>query len=108
MGFAIAYQLQRGNDLTSPLHNLIQRISAFFSQLFSKGAGRSGPKVAYKNPNLKKQKAGRAARFGSRTAGPEDLSHQERLDAILDKIKKSGYDSLSPSEKEFLFNASKK
>ncbi len=107
MGFVIAYQLQRGNDLTGPINKLIQSISSFFKNLFSI-ENRRGPKVAYKNPNLKKQKAGRAGRFGNRSADPEDLSHQEKLDAILDKIKKSGYDSLSPSEKEFLFNASKK
>jgi hypothetical protein len=33
---------------------------------------------------------------------------QERLDEILAKIKASGYDSLSPEEKEFLYETSKK
>lgn len=32
---------------------------------------------------------------------------EERLDAILDKISKSGYGSLSQEERDFLFNASK-
>ena len=32
---------------------------------------------------------------------------QEKIDAILDKIAKSGYDSLTKSEKEFLFDQSK-
>jgi hypothetical protein len=32
----------------------------------------------------------------------------ERIDLILDKIKKSGYDSLSNDEKKSLFDASKK
>ena len=32
---------------------------------------------------------------------------QEQIDIILDKISKSGYESLSKSEKEFLFKASK-
>jgi hypothetical protein len=32
---------------------------------------------------------------------------QEKTDAILDKIAKSGYESLSTAEKEFLFNQSK-
>ena len=32
---------------------------------------------------------------------------QEKTDAILDKIAKSGYESLSKTEKEFLFNQSK-
>ena len=30
---------------------------------------------------------------------------QQQIDEILDKISKSGYDSLSSSEKEFLFKA---
>ena len=30
-------------------------------------------------------------------------SDQDRVDAILDKISRSGYDSLSKAEKDFLF-----
>jgi hypothetical protein len=37
----------------------------------------------------------------------EKVSRQEDIDAILDKIKRSGYDSLSKKEKEILFRASK-
>ena len=33
---------------------------------------------------------------------------QEEIDRILDKIRKSGYDSLSKSEKQKLFDSSKK
>ena len=32
---------------------------------------------------------------------------QQQIDDILDKISKSGYDSLSVDEKEFLFKAGK-
>ncbi len=37
----------------------------------------------------------------------EKASKQEQIDAILDKIKRSGYDSLSKNEKEILFKSSK-
>ena len=37
----------------------------------------------------------------------EDIS-QERIDEILDKISKSGYQNLSEDEKRILFDASKK
>ena len=37
-----------------------------------------------------------------------NVPRQQKLDAILDKISNSGYDSLSANEKEFLFNISKK
>ena len=33
--------------------------------------------------------------------------YQEEIDAILDKIRKSGYDSLTKEEKQKLFEASK-
>ncbi len=33
--------------------------------------------------------------------------HQRKIDAILDKISKSGYESLSKTEKDFLFKAGK-
>jgi len=35
------------------------------------------------------------------------FSHQKKIDAILDKISKSGYESLSKAEKDFLFKAGK-
>jgi hypothetical protein len=37
-----------------------------------------------------------------------DFTDQDTIDNILDKISKSGYDSLSKTEKEQLFKASKK
>jgi hypothetical protein len=39
---------------------------------------------------------------------PPSIGDQERLDAILEKIKKSGMDSLSPDEKQFLDDASQR
>jgi hypothetical protein len=38
----------------------------------------------------------------------KDLPFQEKLDAILDKIKLTGYESLSQEEKNFLYEASQK
>jgi hypothetical protein len=35
------------------------------------------------------------------------VEKQKKIDRILDKISKSGYESLSKEEKDFLFNASK-
>ncbi len=103
-GWLFVRQLREGNDWGAPVNNLIDRIVNFFRGLFS-GQQRTrsrGPRVVYRNPVKK-----RAARKSDTKASPEELSHQERLDAILDKIKKSGYESLSSEEKEFLFNASK-
>ena len=38
----------------------------------------------------------------------QKVTHQKRIDDILDKIKRSGYESLSKEEKEYLFRDSKK
>ena len=35
-------------------------------------------------------------------------NHQKQIDLILDKISKSGYESLTKEEKDFLFRAGKK
>lgn len=111
-GWFFVFQLRNGNDLSRPVNNIIDSISNFFKSLFS-GETRRKPKVAYRNPNRKEQvKARRQRSSSSRGQAASDSGkqegHQEKLDAILDKIKQSGYDSLSAEEKEFLFNASKK
>jgi hypothetical protein len=38
----------------------------------------------------------------------EKKAKQERIDEILDKISKSGYESLSREEKDYLFNQGQK
>lgn len=104
-GWVYVKQLRQGTDLAVPVNQFFDAVSNFFGNLF-KGQQR-GPKVVYKNPNHQAEKQKRERRQ-NRPNSHSDLSHQEQVDAILDKIKKSGYDSLSPEEKEFLFNASKK
>lgn len=105
-GFLFVRQLQNGTDLARPVNGFLDSISAFFNSLFSGNSSRRGPKVAYKNPNIKRRPRSGNSRGNARSDADQD--YQERLDAILDKIKKSGYGSLSEEEKEFLFNASKK
>jgi membrane associated rhomboid family serine protease len=107
MGFLIAQQLQNGNDWTSPVNRIWDSITGFFENMFSE---KQRPKSTYRNPDMKKQTVGggRPTRTASRRSATADdeLSYQEQLDAILDKIKLTGYDSLTAAEKEFLFNAS--
>ncbi len=104
-GWIFVWQLREGNDWSAPISNLIDRIRSFFQGLGNFGNRAKGPKMVYKNPN--KSRATKSRRPQNGTDQPVDLSHQERVDAILDKIKKSGYESLTSEEKEFLFNASK-
>ncbi|MDX1942730.1 MAG: rhomboid family intramembrane serine protease [Saprospiraceae bacterium] len=104
MGWLFVRQLRNGVDWAMPINNILNTIGSIFKK---GGLQRSpkGPKVVYKNPS---KKARANVRTNVSVTDEEDLPYQEQLDAILDKIKQRGYDSLSEKEKKFLFNASKK
>jgi membrane associated rhomboid family serine protease len=76
IGFVYIKQVQKGNDWIDSINKLFKR--------------RSKLKVVSNNTSK----------------NPHDLPRQEEIDLILDKISKSGYDSLSKQEKEILFRAS--
>lgn len=101
MGWIFVRQLREGNDWALQINGLFDKIG----RLFRRPRKPRQPHMAYKNPNRPAQSANRKS---TQASDPDDLSDQEKLDAILDKIKQSGYESLSAHEKEFLFNASKK
>ncbi|MEO0338960.1 MAG: rhomboid family intramembrane serine protease [Bacteroidota bacterium] len=113
IGYLFVRQLQNGSDWARPVNQFLDRIVAFFSRREREPS--RGPKVAYRNPKAKKtankqrSRSTRSSRRGNAASDDTiEIDHQERLDAILDKIKQTGYDSLNEEEKEFLFNASKK
>lgn len=59
-------------------------------------------------PKMKVKKGGSRQRFKTdEEYNREAKERQEQIDRILDKISKSGYESLTKKEKEFLFNQSK-
>lgn len=89
LGFVFVRQLQRGHDLGRPIHSFW----AFITGLFAR---RPRMKVAYKNPS--------SAPFSPANGKPS----QHEIDVILDKISRSGYESLSKEEKQKLFRASQK
>lgn len=64
---------------------------------------RKGPKVHYKPQN---SASGRPLTDDEYNA--QRAQHQKKIDEILDKISKGGYESLSKEEKEFLFRSSSK
>jgi len=102
-GWFFILKLREGADLSVGINKILNKITNFFKGIpeKTKTKSRKGPRMAYKNPNRKQAK-------GNAVSDEVDLSHQEQIDFILDKIKQSGYESLSAAEKEFLFNASKK
>ncbi len=105
MGWIFVRQLREGRDWALPVNTVLNRIYRPFKR---PARTPRRPHMAYKNPNRPRTTTSRrptaSATAGSRT---ENVSHQDRLDSILDKIKQSGYESLTEEEKEFLFNASK-
>lgn len=58
--------------------------------------------------SVKSTKSGKAKFKTDEEYNLEKKRRQEKTDAILDKISKSGYESLTKEEKDFLFNQSKK
>ena len=96
IGYFYTKQLDKGNDIGKWVENAIAGIQQFFeSKPKSKSQQKSNMKTVYKNKTYsKKSKADKDEK-------------QKRIDAILDKISKSGYESLTKEEKDFLFNAGK-
>jgi membrane associated rhomboid family serine protease len=91
MGYVFIQQFKCGTDLSKGINSFFERIQSMF-----RSAPRSKMKVAYK-----------------RSVSDEEYNYQrnvnqQQIDAILDKISKAGYESLSKQEKEILFKASKK
>jgi membrane associated rhomboid family serine protease len=88
-GYLYAVRLRRGHDLGTGLNKIID----FFATHFKP---RKKFRVTYKK---------RATDYDYNKAR---VDHQERINKILDKISKGGYDSLTKEEKDLLFSESQK
>jgi len=91
-GFIFIYQLKKGKDITLGFSKWLNYLKHLFSS-------QKNMRVVYKKPGKTKT---------DEEFNKQKIIHQKKVDAILDKIAKSGYDSLSKDEKAFLFDASKK
>jgi len=96
IGYLYTKQLDKGNDIGKWIENVITAINGFFdAKPKSKRTSKARMKTVYKNKRTTtKTKASKTEK-------------QKKIDEILDKISKSGYESLSKQEKDFLFNAGK-
>lgn len=94
-GFLYSMNLKKGNDWTNGFY----AVTNFFSDLIKP---RPKMKVASKSKGTK------AKAYANKKDDAEAKKHTQKIDSILDKISRSGYDSLTKSEKEYLFNSSKK
>lgn len=105
LGFLYTKQLAEGRDIGAWFEKIMDFIVGLFSKATQQNTSSPFRKV-YKN---KKKPTGRRGPFQRTQAKTVDdeREKQKKIDAILDKISKNGYDSLSKKEKEFLFNAGK-
>jgi membrane associated rhomboid family serine protease len=92
-GFLFATQIKSGSDITSWFGNFTNDIAGWF---------KSKPKMRV-TENKFKNKATSDIEYNQQKA-----ADQEVIDKILEKISKSGYNSLSKKEKEILFKMSNK
>jgi membrane associated rhomboid family serine protease len=90
-GFFYARNYNEGKNMASWFENLLSRISSLFN-----GKKRSDLHTVHKRPKTDEQ------------FNVEKASRQKRIDQILDKISRAGYDSLTKDEKDFLFKYSQK
>jgi len=88
-GYFYIKQLQKGNDYSIGFVRWMNSLAALFKP-------KSKFKTVHKRPKTDQQ-------FNT-----EKLVKQKAVDLVLEKISKSGYESLSKEEKETLFSASKK
>jgi membrane associated rhomboid family serine protease len=92
-GYIYAIQLAKGHDIGLWFENIMDWVANLFK------------------PRSKKpfKTVHRTKRNTTATAKPnkDKSAHQKKVDGILDKIGKSGYESLTKAEKDFLFKAGK-
>ncbi len=94
LGYIYASQLVKGNDIGKGVEMFLDKLSSYFNS-----KKKSNLKTVYKTKASKKH--------NDRSIHQQKKVKQEQVDAILDKISKSGYESLSKEEKTFLFKSGK-
>jgi membrane associated rhomboid family serine protease len=91
LGYLYVKRLDQGVDIGLPFENFTNRVLNLFKK-------QSKLKTVHK----------RKASSNSKKKVTTQEVDQSKIDSILDKISKSGYDSLTQKEKDFLFQAGKK
>lgn len=95
-GLWFAASLSKGTDLTSWINKILDGIIA----LFQKKTWKRKPKMKVHYSNTSREK--------DYDYNARKKAQSEEVDRILEKLKKSGYESLTTEEKKSLFDASKK
>ncbi len=95
VGFGFIRSLQRGIDWGTPIYSFLE----FFKVLFTSKPAPKIPRRERTTATIRKYSANNE----TLSVGAPD---QDEIDSILDKISKSGYESLSREEKQKLYKAS--
>ena len=93
-GWFYIHQLRKGKDMGAGFIKFLNKIGDFFTSAFK---SKSNMKVTYRKPPRDDYEYNRMQNV-----------KQEEINHILDKIAKSGYESLTKKEKEILFKQGKK
>jgi membrane associated rhomboid family serine protease len=89
-GYFYGTQLKKGKDMGAWFQKIIDTLKGIFSRSKMSVASNNGRPKTDEQFNIEKKE------------------RQKRIDIILDKISRSGYESLSKDEKDFLFKHSQK
>ncbi|NQX85856.1 MAG: rhomboid family intramembrane serine protease [Flavobacteriaceae bacterium] len=95
LGCIYALQLKKGHDIGTGFARVMDSFSVWFKPK------RGNLKTVYRRSKEKTYGGHTKAEF-------KEFNNQKQIDIILDKIGKSGYESLSNEEKDFLFRAGKR
>lgn len=99
VGFLFIKMLQNGTDLGQPIYWIIDGWQGLFRK-------KPPVKVSYRQRSSASTHAGTYAAASPSSA--VTMPDQDEIDAILDKISRSGYESLTREEKQKLFRASQR
>ena len=111
MGWFFIYQLRKGVDLSQPINKVVDFVMRRKQRpvkVKTKTKQRRKKEESPYKATMKVYKGSQKSDYFGNAYGRsfmqkyKDMSREECLDTILDKIKRSGYDSLSEDEKVFL------
>lgn len=95
IGFLSSVNVHASSNIINMSETFAQRFLSFFGKLLRP------------QPRMRVERGGVRHGKSDEEYNMEAKERQKKIDAILDKISKSGYESLTKAEKEFLFSQSK-
>lgn len=103
-GWLFIYLLKQGKDISVGFNKIMDKIVTYFkprTKTNAKSKSKSKMKTIYQKEDSKPQAAPEEIDY---TYNKKQNSNQDEVDRILDKIRVSGYSSLTPEEKQTLFD----